>query len=75
MTYKQFNDWCNQRACDGCWGMNTAMFCIDIIKQIQSQPFWKRERKWRELNTEYSIQNNIINPINNKIIEIYGKVL
>ena len=43
MKYKNFNIWCNQRACDGCWGMNEAIFCINIIQQIQRQPFWKRE--------------------------------
>lgn len=47
MKYKNFNIWCNQRVCDGCWGMNEAIFCINIIQQIQRQPFWKRERKWK----------------------------
>lgn len=75
MSYKEFSRWSNQRACDGCWGMNTAIFCMDIIRQVQSQPFWKRERKWQELNTEYSIQDSIINPINHKIVEVYGKAL
>lgn len=75
MTYKEFSCWCNQRASDGCWGMNTAMFCIDIIGQIKKQPFWKRERKWQELNAKYSIQNNIIDVTNRKIAEAYRKAL
>lgn len=75
MPYKEFKNWCSQRACDGCWDMNTAIFCMDIIKQVENQLFWKRKRKWQELNAKYSIQNDIINPINNKMIEIYGKVL
>lgn len=75
MTYKEFNDWCNQRACDGCWSAETVLFCLEILKEVENQPFWKRSRKWEELNTKYSIQDNVINPINNKMIEIYGKVL
>ena len=75
MKYKEFIDWCNHRACDGCWGSYEAIFCSDIIGQIQRTPFWKRERKWQELNNKFSIENNIIIPINNKMIEIYGKVL
>lgn len=75
MTYKEFNDWCNQRVCDGCWGINVAIFCIDVINQVQAQPFWKREKEWQKINEAYLIQDNVINPINNKMIEIYGKVL
>lgn len=45
MKYKEFNNWCNSRACDGCWGSYEAMFCLDIIRQIQNTVFWKRERK------------------------------
>ena len=25
MKYKEFIRWCNERACDGCWGMLEAM--------------------------------------------------
>lgn len=75
MKYKEFNDWCNKRACDGHWGMNVAIFCTDIIKQIESCLFWNKERKWKELNAKYQIEDNIINPINHKISEIYGNSL
>ena len=44
--------------------------CIDIINQIRKEPFWKREKKWKELNERYMIVEDIINPINNKINEI-----
>ena len=30
MKFKEFAKWCNERACDGCWGMLEAMACIDI---------------------------------------------
>lgn len=75
MTYKEFSDWCNKRACDGCWGMNEAVFCIDILDKVQKQPFWKRERKWQELNSQYSIQESIVDIINQKFVEVYGKAL
>lgn len=73
MKYKEFNTWCNQRACDGCWGMQIAIICLDIIRQIQRESFWKRERKWQELNAEYGIENEIVIPINQKIEELHGK--
>ena len=72
MKFKEFNDWCNDRAADGCWGMCTAMFCIDIVRQVNSQPFWKKERKWQELNANHAIENDVVTPINNKIAELYG---
>lgn len=28
MKFKEFENWCNERACDGCLGMLTAMVCI-----------------------------------------------
>ena len=30
MKFKEFAKWCNERACDGCWGMLEAMACIDL---------------------------------------------
>ena len=75
MTYREFSDWCNRRAADGCWSSETAVFCLWVLKEIENQHFWKKSRKWQELNAKYSIQDNVINPINNKMIEIYGKVL
>lgn len=31
MTFKEFESWCNDRAADGCWGIVTAIICIDNI--------------------------------------------
>ena len=69
MTYKEFNDWCNQRACDGCWSMNTAIYCIGVCEEINSIPFWKRNKVWK---TEYEdeIVNKVIIPIENKMKEV-----
>lgn len=74
MKFKEFKDWCNHRACDGRWGMVDAISCMEIIGQVNSQPFWKRERKWQELNAEYEIENNTVIPINNKIAELENSV-
>ena len=73
MKFKEFTKWCNERACDGCWSLNTSMFCIDILNQVRSVPFWKREKKWQLLNELYSIENDVVAVINNKIKEVYGE--
>ena len=71
MTYKEFVRWCNDRACDGCWGMLTSMVCIDIIEQMKSTPFWKRKKKWKEY--EQKVEAELVNPTNEKIHEVYGE--
>ena len=68
MSYREFREWCNQRACDGCWGMYEAMICIDICGEIQRLPFWKRKKKWREY--ERDIVTQIVEPTNAKIREV-----
>lgn len=30
MKFKEFVNWCNERACDGCWGTLTAINCSSI---------------------------------------------
>lgn len=69
MTFKEFKTWCNQRACDGCWGMLDAMVCIDIIQTVQKKLFWKREKFWQE---EYAndVMEQFVNPIEKKIKEM-----
>lgn len=44
MTFKEFTAWCNERACDGRWGMVEAMVCIDLMAEIRKLSFWKREK-------------------------------
>jgi hypothetical protein len=56
VTYKQFKSWCNERACDGRWGMNTALACIEVMKQINRKPFWKREKEWQKWNRDWRIE-------------------
>lgn len=75
MTFKEFKDWCYQRACDGCWGMDTAVRCIAIHDIITKESRWKRkqEKIWKE-RFEKDVVENIINPIEEKIKEVYGEV-
>ena len=69
MTFKQFSRWCNERACDGLWGMLDALVCIGIHNEINKHPFWKREKVWREQYLD-QVMTEIINPIEQKISEI-----
>lgn len=68
MTFKEFEAWCNRRACDACWGILEAMTCIDIIKKVREKWFWKREKFWKE---EYAsdVVEQIVKPIEKKIEE------
>ena len=68
MKFKEFVNWCNDRAADGCWGMNTAIVCIAIINEVRELPFWKREKYWKEKDEEGVIRE-IIEPIEKKKLE------
>ena len=68
MTFKEFVDWCNEHACDGCWSMATAQCCIAIINEVRTAPFWRRKKQWREY--EEMIAAEIVGPINSKIREL-----
>ena len=69
MKFKEFVNWCNKRACDGFWGILTAMACIDLIDKVKKVPFWKREKIWKE-NYEQQALEEIIKPIENKLEEM-----
>ena len=70
MTFRQFQKWCNDRACDGCWGYQEALLCIDVMSQIRRLPFWKRERVWKQIEGRMMLE--VIGPTNQKIKEITG---
>ena len=74
MTFKEFNKWCNERACDGCWGPLVAITCTSIISDYYKTSFWKRKKKWLELNKDNWIEEEIVKPINRKIKETYKEV-
>lgn len=69
MTYKEFMRWCNERACDGCWGFATCARCLVIIEKVKKEPFWKRKKKWREY--EQYVVERLVNPTNEKIREVF----
>ena len=70
MTYKEFCSWCNQRACDGYWGMSVAIACIDIMNVVKKQRFWRREKFWKE-NYEKVVLKTIVDPIEEKIQKLH----
>lgn len=65
MTYKEFNEWCNRRACDGCWSANTAIYCMAICRRINALPFWERKRAWDEVKD--FIEKEVVQVIDEKI--------
>lgn len=69
MKYKEFNDWCNQRACDGYWSMETAIYCIGVCEKINQEHFWKREKIWKN-EYEETIVRDVVNIINQKIKDL-----
>ena len=71
MTFKQFKEWCNERACDGCWGFLEAVQCIEVMKDIMSYPFWKREKMWKYHHMRSTVEK-IVEPTNQKIRERFG---
>lgn len=70
MKYKEFVAWCNKRACDGCWSMGTTLYCIGIMKKINSLPFWKREKEWQKIKDE--VEKDVVSVIEAKIKQVYG---
>lgn len=69
MTLKEFLKWCDDRWHDGCWGPGVAMTCIAIMEDIRNEPFWRRKKRWAEINEDNNVYNAIIQPINKKIQE------
>lgn len=71
MKFKEFSRWCNNRACDGCWGMSEAIICVRVCEEIYTYPFWKREKIWKEKYKD-EIENKIVNRTNELIREYRG---
>lgn len=70
LKFKDFVDWCNQRACDGYWGLQEAVICIHILEEIKDTPIFKRKKKWLELKP---VANEIVTETNKKIKEFLGE--
>lgn len=67
MTYKEFKNWCYERSHDGCWGLTEAITCVSAYEVIQTEPFWKREKVWSNLENREEIELMITKT--NEIIE------
>ena len=59
MKYKDFINWCNDRATDGCWNLQTATTCINIIEELKRIPWWKRNKTWKQIY-EQQLSNLIV---------------
>lgn len=73
MKFKEFCKWCNDRACDGRWGMSEALICMQIYEEIMGLRFWKREKVWQDKYVK-QIYKEIIEPTN-KRIDFYLQLL
>lgn len=67
MTLNQFRAWCNQRACDGCWSENVALFCIELLRNMEKIAWWRRRKVWGEISV--GVMASVVGPINRKIEE------
>ena len=46
ITFKEFNEWCNMRACDGQWSMFMAVNCMEAIRQVlKVKPLFGRKKQ------------------------------
>lgn len=48
MTYKEFGNWCNRHASDGCWSFLIASICCSEYSKVMKLPFFKRRKKLKE---------------------------
>lgn len=71
MTFEEFFNWCNERACDGCWSMTTAIICAEIIREVRKIPLGKRKKFWNEECREFA--EEIVKETNEKIEQIIGE--
>ncbi len=65
MKYREFAEWCNKRACDGCWSAETATYCINIMNEINKLPFWRRNKEWQKYKD--MIEREVVSVIEEKI--------
>ena len=66
MTFKDFVEWCNMRACDGLWGRYHVIVAIDVIKDVRKRSFWRREKYWEKYYKE-NVVSIIVDPVNKDI--------
>lgn len=64
MTYAEFKDFTNDRACDGKWSLLTALGCIEMRKRVDAvkvKGLFKRkateeaqEKEWQKILAEFT---------------------
>ena len=65
MSFKQFSAWCNARAADGQWGMDTAIRCSTICSELHKVFFLWREKTWKAKCEAKMLE--LVNDIEHKI--------
>lgn len=74
MTFKEFGVWCNERACDGFWSMDGAIFCTDLYRTIIKASRFKRKREKMWEQSEYrGIAKKVVDEINEMIAKMDGE--
>ena len=58
ITFKEFDEWCNKRACDGKWSMFMAVNCAEAIRRVlKVKPLFgrkqAREKEWERIKNEH----------------------
>ena len=58
ITFKEFSKFCNARACDGKWGLETAIICCDAMREVyKEKPLFRKnkaqEQKWQKIKGEF----------------------
>ena len=52
ITFEEFNEWCNMRACDCKWSMFMTVNCIEAIRQVRKvKPLFGRKSKRKRMDT------------------------
>lgn len=65
MKFKEFNDWCNERVCDGRWGLKEAITCVGVCEDVLEHRCF-REKAWRK----HELRNTV-----EKIVEETNKII
>ena len=73
MKFRDFVSWCNNRACDGCWGMKRLCCASTSCSRSESSLFGDVKKEWRRINEGNWVVTMIVDPINAKIAKVKGR--
>lgn len=61
VTFDEFSEWANRRACDGQWSMLTAMVSSAAILEVMKvKPLFRRKKKREEAWEKVKAENFIL---------------